>query len=62
MFIPSIDEGIANQIMKDPYEFDFLTVKETTKSFQVLSGFSFPCIALCHSRECAMFVTLNFHL
>ena len=42
MFIPSIDDGIANQIMKDPYEFDFLTIKETTKSFQVLSGFSFP--------------------
>lgn len=23
-----IDEGIANQIMKDPYEFDFLTIRE----------------------------------
>lgn len=26
--LPSIDEGIANQIMKDPYEFDFLTIRE----------------------------------
>ena len=26
--LPSINEGIANQIMKDPYEFDFLTIRE----------------------------------
>lgn len=26
--LSSIDEGIANQIMKDPYEFDFLTIRE----------------------------------
>ena len=26
--LPSIDESIANQIMKDPYEFDFLTIRE----------------------------------
>ena len=26
--LPSIDAGIANQIMKDPYEFDFLTIRE----------------------------------
>ena len=41
MFIPSIDEVIANQIMKDPYKFDFLAIKETTKSFQALSGYGF---------------------
>ena len=26
--LPSIEEGITNQIMKDPYEFDFLTIRE----------------------------------
>ncbi len=26
--LPSIDGGIANQIMKDPYEFDFLAIRE----------------------------------
>ena len=26
--IPSIEAGIANQIMKDPYEFDFLAIRE----------------------------------
>ena len=54
MFIPSIDEGIAYQIMKDPYEFDFLTIKETTKSFQVLSGFGSPPVSLCAIQENAL--------
>ena len=26
--LPSVETGIANQIMKDPYEFDFLTIRE----------------------------------
>ena len=26
--LPSVDSGITNQIMKDPYEFDFLTIRE----------------------------------
>ena len=26
--LPSVEAGIANQIMKDPYEFDFLTIRE----------------------------------
>ena len=26
--LPSLENGIANQIMKDPYDFDFLTIRE----------------------------------
>ncbi len=26
--LPSLNDGIVNQIMKDPYEFDFLTIRE----------------------------------
>ena len=26
--LPSLESGIADQIMKDPYDFDFLTIRE----------------------------------